>query len=333
MQRPGRCPGLFFRRTSPGEDQVTDTERAVLEQGTIVLHPGRPAWGPGRVLAVKGHKLTVYFRDFPAGDANEAVKMIDTSLAPLQRSEIQSDSLLENLPAYANGTFVQKAKSRMTLEQGIERFGSRFPLYFDDPAYLADARNGERHHKWAAHQKFVDTLGGGRLEELLAAGNVADLRRRALAVEGSTNLLSVFERAALREAIAAPDAAREFFAALSAVLLEPTPSEPTFQALLDAVDTLPSKPGKSSGAKWTIATILPYLADPTRFMFLKPEVTQKCAARLMFDLQYTTDLEWATYERLLEMSELLLARLQPYHARDFIDVQSFVWLIGQRKEG
>ena len=68
-------------------------------------------------------------------------------------------------------------------------------------------------------------------------------------------------------------------------------------------------------------------------MFFKPEVTQKCAARLVFDLQYSTELEWATYQRLLEMSDLLLARLRPHQARDFIDVQSFVWLIGQWKEG
>ena len=309
----------------------TATEPTGLEQGTLVLHPARPAWGPGRVLAVKGHKLTVYFRDLLDGDANRAVKMIDTSAAPLQRSPIQTDSQLDNLPPYENGAFVQKTKSRVTLEQGIERFGSRFPLYFDDPAYLGDAKKGERNSKWAAHQKFVDTLGGGLLEELLAADNVAELRRRALAVEGGTNLLSVVEKAALREAIADPDAAREFFTRLSAVLLEPTPSEPTFQAFLDSADTVP-RPGKSAAAKWTIATILPYLADPTRFMFLKPEVTQKCAARLMFDLRYSTELEWATYERLLEMSDLLLARLGPFKARDFIDVQSFVWLIGQWKE-
>jgi hypothetical protein len=313
---------------------VTETaiEPTGLEHGTLVLHPARPAWGPGRVLAVKGHKLTVYFRDFLDGDPNGAVKMIDTVAAPLQRSPIQTDSLLDNLPPYENGAFVQKAKGRVTLGQGIERFGSRFPLYFEDPTYLGDAKKGERNSKWAAHQKFVDTLGGGLLEELLAADNIAEIRRRALAVEASTNLLSVFEKAALREAIAAPDAAREFFTRLSAVLLEPTPSETTFQAFLDSVDALPSKPGKSSGAKWTIATILPYLADPTRFMFFKPEVTQKCAARLMFDLQYSTDLEWATYERLLAMSDLLLARLGPNKARDFIDVQSFVWLIGQWKE-
>ena len=63
-------------------------------------------------------------------------------------------------------------------------------------------------------------------------------------------------------------------------------------------------------------------------MFLKPEVTQQCAERLTFDLAYSSDLNWPTYERLLVMSARLLEILRPYGASDFIDVQSFSWVIG-----
>jgi len=63
-------------------------------------------------------------------------------------------------------------------------------------------------------------------------------------------------------------------------------------------------------------------------MFLKPLVTQDCAARLTFDLAYSTDLRWETYSRLLTMSQSLLDFLRPYGATDFIDVQSFIWVIG-----
>ena len=38
-------------------------------------------------------------------------------------------------------------------------------------------------------------------------------------------------------------------------------------------------------------------------------------------------LRWATYERLLEMGTHLLRELQPLGAKDFIDVQSFMWVI------
>lgn len=94
------------------------------------------------------------------------------------------------------------------------------------------------------------------------------------------------------------------------------------------MEALPSAEGKTNPAKWTVATVLPYLAEPSRFMFLKPAVTKACAARLAYDLKYYPQLNCVTYFRLLEMSEYLLVRLQPYGARDFIDVQSFIWVIG-----
>jgi hypothetical protein len=63
-------------------------------------------------------------------------------------------------------------------------------------------------------------------------------------------------------------------------------------------------------------------------MFLKPNVTKDCAARLTFDLKYSPQLNWATYSKLLEMSHYLMECLTPYGAVDFIDVQSFIWVIG-----
>ena len=142
------------------------------------------------------------------------------------------------------------------------------------------------------------------------------------------NLLSVFEKSAFRDGLRDEVAATRYFEALDQILRAPAVEQRVFENYLDAVASLPSKEGKSSPAKWTIATLLPFLAQPDRFMFLKPEVTQDCAARLTFDLQYSTELNWKTYAKLLEMSEYLLAALGQYGARDYIDVQSFIWLVG-----
>src|SRR3954469_22993204 len=114
-RRPDRLGSLL--ELSQVRTQVIDSEQIGLEHGTLVLHPARPAWGPGRVLAVNGHKLTVYFRDFLHADPNAAVKMIDTVAAPLERSPVQTDRLLDNLPPFADGAFVQKTKGRVTLDQ------------------------------------------------------------------------------------------------------------------------------------------------------------------------------------------------------------------------
>jgi hypothetical protein len=61
-------------------------------------------------------------------------------------------------------------------------------------------------------------------------------------------------------------------------------------------------------------------------MFLKPDVTKKAAAIMGFDLLYRPEINWATYSRLLRLSEHLMTVLQPFGARDMIDVQSFIWV-------
>ena len=73
---------------------------------------------------------------------------------------------------------------------------------------------------------------------------------------------------------------------------------------------------------WPIATVLPYLADPLRFVYMKPEVTRDMADRLAFDLHYDSRPNWPTYERLITMSGMLLDRLRELGAEDWMDVQS-----------
>jgi len=64
-------------------------------------------------------------------------------------------------------------------------------------------------------------------------------------------------------------AATEFLRALDQVLSAPSIVPSQFNDYLRAVKNLPSS-GKTGPAKWTVATIFPYLAQPDRFMFLKP---------------------------------------------------------------
>jgi hypothetical protein len=76
-----------------------------------------------------------------------------------------------------------------------------------------------------------------------------------------------------------------------------------------------------------VLTVLPFLARPDLFMYLKPEPTVGCALRLRFDLHYDPSLQWVTYNQLMTLSNLLLEKLRPLGARDYIDVQSFLSLI------
>jgi hypothetical protein len=79
---------------------------------------------------------------------------------------------------------------------------------------------------------------------------------------------------------------------------------------------------------WPTQTILPFLFDPVRHMFLKPAVTRQAAARCAFDLKYEAQPRWTTYSRLLKFCDILFQELSDLNPRDYIDLQSFIWSIG-----
>lgn len=297
--------------------------------GTIVTHPKCPEWGPGRVLEVKGTKVTVYFRDIRGESLADAVRSIRVDLVPLSLSGQQSDPALDNLPPFSAGEFARLPRKRVTLAEGIERFHMLFPLYFRDPQYIGGSGDGERTYKVAAHELFVRTLGDGHLAALIESGDFDEIRRRGLAVESRVNLLSPFERIAFRDGLRETRVVERFFRALEYLLRGSRVDRERFEQFVGAVQEIPSEDGKSDPAKWTVATLLPFLADPVRFMFLKPTVTKDCAALLAFDIRYSPDLNWTTYSKVMEMSAYLLDELREYGARDFIDVQSFIWIIGR----
>src|SRR6266404_1917657 len=301
---------------------VVMTNRINYEVGLLVVHPRKTEWGLGRILQIDGSKITVYFRDLLGDSPDAAKRILDTRFVSLDRALNQSDYLLDNLPPYIDGKFQRPLKKRITLEEGIEQFRRHFPLLFDDPDYIDAlcANVGERTYKCAAHEQFQQTLGVDEFERLLRTDMIEELRRRALAVEGRINLLAVFEKAAFRDGLRNDAAAKKYFEALLRILKAPDIDPGFFETYLDTVASLPAEGGKTSPAKWTVATVLPFIAQPKRFMFLKPVVTQDCAARLTFELNYRPELNWMTYAKLLEMSQYLLDVLRPHGARDFIDV-------------
>jgi hypothetical protein len=295
--------------------------------GDYVAHPVRPEWGPGRVLEVSDKFVTVYFRDISGETAGAAVKKLGISKVTLIRIQGMNDLTLSNLPAFRNGRFEIEPPKRVTFGDGLAKFQSHFPAFFNDVRYVGDLKEGERAYKWEAHELYQATLGNGQIEDLLASGDVATARTRLLGVESRVNLLSTFEKVAFRNALQDDNILRQYLTALSALLSEEGLTKETCERYLAAVYDLP-KTGQTDPVKWPVATLIPFLADPSRFMFLKPQATKDFAARIMFDLNYSASPNWLTYKRLLEMSEYLLGQLREYGARDFIDVQSFIFVVG-----
>ena len=211
----------------------------------------------------------------------------------------------------------------LTLDAAIERFLRLFPMGFDDPGYLGDRKTGERNYKLAAHEHYQAHLGDGKLGDVLKS-DVSKAIAEAERTIGMVNLLHKIEISALRDGLRDENAARRFFEALDDLLLSPTIEQSLVETYFNAVDRLPAEGGRV--AIWTVATILPFLAQPAKYIFVKPTVTQAVADSLGFHIRYRPDLNWETYEAVLRMANMYKERLAHLKPRDFIDVQSFFWV-------
>ena len=201
---------------------------------------------------------------------------------------------------------------------GFDGARARFLRFFPNGFHSTGYSNAERDYKIAAKQRLDKTA---PLEQAVDASGLGEA---VLAVFRATNLLSPFEKVRLQDVLRGPTADEFIHAAARFTLGERKP------ALLDMERAL--KPHESG--KWTVATYLPFLWRPESHMFLKPEVTKDFAARVghRFASDYEPRFDLAVYESLLDLASKTAAELAELKPRDRIDVQSFVWVIGDYKE-
>ena len=297
-----------------------------LKVGSLVTNPRKPEWGPGKVVRVRGNMVDVFFRHV---EGDRALKF---KVDALELASVQSDPVLDNLPEIRerNGAMVL-LRARITLAQARDRFLRHYPGGFSDPAYIGTETEGERAYKWSAHERFLQELGGAKGPQLLSGDGTVDFVAEIGRILGSaSNLLATTEYIALREGLEDAPAASHYLSTLFD-LIDAGPEEELFIAHAQATAALPSR-GQTHTDKWTVSTILPYLARPDAFIFVKPTITKAAAAALGFDIRYDAQPNWRTYERVLRMSRLYMEELADLGPRDFIDIQSFFWVTGESFE-
>lgn len=136
----------------------------MIEVGSLIEHPQKPEWGPGKGVHMRGDTLYVFFRDLPGERARKF--RADAS----RLTVAQSDPVLENLPPFKErGGELVIPEGRVTVAEARARFLRIYPGGFHDPAYLGSETEGERTYKWSAHQRVIGAFGGGLGRELLAA--------------------------------------------------------------------------------------------------------------------------------------------------------------------
>lgn len=197
------------------------------------------------------------------------------------------------------------------------RFLRIFPEGFNDPHYLGHAKTGERNYKLEAIAKLEELL------PLAAAKKAENSGEAALAIYRSLNLLAPFEQMRVQDLLRSTDA--DAFIRLAAAFAE---------GEIGVLERMKPILARYDSEKWTIATYLPFLWRSHDHMFLKPNVTRDFAKRVghPFAQDYQAKLNGDTYRSLIDLVGKTRAAIDGLGPRDNIDIQSFIWVVGEYEE-
>ena len=282
------------------------------KKGDRVKHPKLSEWGLGEVLADSSiDAVKIFF--IGVGEKNLALKHVQ----PIKVEGKESESLgLDNLKLSTSKT-IYKYQS---LPQSIKFFLRDFLEGFYGEKFF----NAEREYKEKAHTLALELLGKEPFAVLITQANYVEIAKRALKIVNSTNLISPFEKMALKDGLITELSQKSFSIALYVLLYGEDELRHRFEVFIHLLEEI-------EAAKWTTATYFLFILQPDKYMFVKPTVTQFAAEICKFEINYKPQLNWFTYKSVLEFSNHLYTELAELKPRDMIDVQSFMWCIAPEK--
>ena len=287
--------------------------------GILVEHT---VWRRGKVIEILSPYAIIHFpalADSPQGPQRK----LREDAPQLTKASVQTDPELDGIetgPGKPKKVSKRKVKDLQNdLDAAVQWFEGHFPAKFEDEKFIDnDLRN-----KRSAAEVFHANFGEGRGKACVDEGKHAEIASTLDGIYRATNILSPFEVKAVHKAFVKADESSTKVLGQTLAFIA-NPGQQSFKAMAEAVSQLPADGGKVH--TWPIVTLLPFLADPKRFLPLKPTNTEVIAARMDFKLKYDTTPNWETYDAFLRMSRALLDRLAPLGAKDMIDVQAFMWV-------
>ena len=205
---------------------------------------------------------------------------------------------------------------------GKKKFLRFFPKGFQDKKYYAF----ERTYKWEAHKHWKKVLNRPIYEDLLKQKKFDEICTLVIKVESKTHLLFSFEKMAIRDALKTPVAQRLFAEGLFEFIYGSGEILNRFMKWANIIAQLPRK--QTRVLTWPILTIFGFLAHPNKFIYFKPQVTRKAASMYDFDLFYKSPPSAETYHSFLNFVSFIRKAVKDMRPKDFIDIQSFIWVQG-----
>ena len=287
--------------------------------GILVEHT---VWKRGKVIEIISPYAIIHFPAL-ANSPQGPQRKLREDAAQLTKASVQSDPELDHVetgPAKPKKVSKRKVKDLSNgIDEAVQWFEQTYPAKFDDEKFIdSDLRN-----KRSAAEVFNANFGEGRGGAMVDQAQHAQIASTLDGIFRATNILSPFEIKAVHKAFVKADESSTKVLGLTLAFMS-TPTMQSFKMMGEAVSQLPADGGKVF--TWPIVTLLPFLAEPKRFIALKPTNTELMAARMNMNLKYDTMPNWETYQAALQMADALLAKLQPLGAKDMIDVQQFMWI-------
>jgi hypothetical protein len=274
--------------------------------GDRVKHPGQPAWGIGQILeGLSANRAPVYF----VNGMKRVISFKHIALDLVEGPEAEH-LLLDNLLVSDKPDF-----QYITFGEALEKFNSRFPEGFDDPRFLEE----ERAPKLNTHEKFQETLNQETFHQLIEDEKFSDIIDAILKIVKETDLIYPNEKATLRKGLKIEGMHELFARHLYGLLYGDDEEKARFDLFAKTL-------GQMKAAKWTIATVFPFIADPEHKMLLKPPVTKPAADHSAFNIEYNSGLNWTTLGHVNKFADYIqtLVKNAGLKPKDRFDIHAFV---------
>ena len=276
-----------------------------LSIGDCVRSTARPEWGLGRVASSPcAGKVSVLFREGGA-------RMLALAHAKLERivEGEGTDAWLELLSLEP----LSPSAQHVSPAQAAARFLARHPDGFRDEGYLRRER--------APFEAAREILRGGLSRESLRSAARSrrwePACRFALEALAAAKLAPPGDVALLRRALEASGARRVFGSALAELLHGRRDPEERVVAFASALREL-------DAARWTLATVFAFVRFPEQHLLLRPGETPAAAAALRFDIGFRSEVNGATYARLLRLAHAFAQEVAALEPADLFDVHSLL---------
>jgi hypothetical protein len=289
----------------------------------FVRHSAKREWGLGVVAGEDAKNLDILFDE---GGYHRVAKSF-SGLQEIADADVPPEHRLrrrEDWPEIDRDG--KRAEAKRNLPKHFDKFIREFAAHFPGGLQSPECDGEERHYKLKAGQEARQELDSGVLDALLSGGKYTEIVQRARRSMARVNLAFPNELMKFGDI---PESAHQELAERLVQLVKAGRETPA------ALERLATTLAPHGAAKWTIVSLLPFLLDPEHWPFVKPTFIERAVSATGIDVEYQPQPNARTYELIRQLYEVVAITLgdRGFAPRDFIDVQTFLWVAsGMKRE-